>query len=113
MLKRKLFIILSFILFLVGCGRTLQSEAIYQARNAILAGDYAGGSLLLLVGCEDLHAQSVYLLHMENYESVGDLMGMVHAWLAIENIESSSGFVQEEAYRFLNDTLGRAHVNRN
>jgi len=102
----KLLRILPILLLLTACrGRTLETEAVNQARIAIESGDYAEGSLVLLLGCDALHAQSIFLLHMLDYEASNDLMGMVHAWIAIENIASSDEFIREEAYRFLNATL--------
>lgn len=108
----KLLFILSLLLLITGCGhRTLEGEALERARVAIESGDYDRGSLALLIGCEDLHAQSVYLVHMARYLASNDLMEMVHAWIAIDNIDTTEYFIQEEAYRLLNATLRRAVVS--
>jgi len=100
-------------ILLVGCGRTFDGEVINVAREAIVAGDYKQGSLVLVLGCDNLHAQSVHLLHMQNYEARDDLMGMVHAWIALGNIDSDEEFIKEEAYRFLNVTLSNATLLEN
>jgi len=106
----KLLLVLSILLFVTGCGRTLAGEAIDQARVAIESGDYSHGSLLLVMGCDDLHAQSVYLLHMVNYQESNDFLGMVHAWTSIYEIDTSEDFVQEAAYQILSTTLGNVTI---
>jgi hypothetical protein len=97
--------VLPILLVFTGCGRTLSEEAVYQARIAIESGDYERGSLKLVMGCEDLHEQSVYLLHMIDYRNSNDLLGMVYAWIEIYGIDASADFVQEAAYQILNTTL--------
>ena len=108
----KLLFVLSIVLFVTGCGRTLSGEAIDQARVAIESGDYARGSLFLVVGCDDLYAQSVHLLHMVDYEEVNDLFGMMRSWVRIEDINASEDFVQEAAYEILRTTLDRVTFDR-
>jgi|GEM_PF-6601989 len=105
-----LFVVLPVLLLMIGCGRTLEEEAVERAREAIESGDYDGGSLALLISCEYLHAQSIYLIHMARYQASNDLMEMVHAWVAIDNIDTTEYFIQAEAYRLLRTTLGRAVV---
>ena len=104
----KLLLVLSILFFAAGCGRTLSGEAVEQARIAIELGDYSRGSLLLVKGCNDLHAQSVYLLHMVNYQNRNDLLGMVRSWVGIYAIDASEDFVKEAAYEILSTTLGNA-----
>ena len=106
----KLLLVLSVLLLATGCGRTLSGEAINQARVAIESGDYERGSLLLVMGCEDLHAQSVYLLHMIDYHGSNDLFGMVQSWIGIYSINASEEFVQEAAYEILRTTLDNATI---
>jgi len=106
----KLLLILPFLLLLTGCGRSLEGEAVEQARAAIDAGNYERGSLMLVMGCDDLHAQSVYLIHMARYQASNDLMQMVYAWLAIEGIDTKEDFIRVEAHRLLTTTLQRATV---
>ena len=106
----KLLVVLSILLFVTGCGRTLSKEAVEQARVAIELGDYSRGSLLLVAGCSDLHAQSVYLLHMINYQNENDLLGMVGSWVGIYGIDTPEDFVQEAAYEILSTTLGNATI---
>lgn len=106
----KLLLVLLILLFATGCGRTLTGEAIDQARVAIELGDYSHGSLLLLIGCEDLYAQSIYLLHMIDYEEAGDLFGMVRAWTGIYGIQASEDFVREAAYLRLRTTIDQAII---
>jgi len=96
--------------FATSCGRTLSKEAVEQARVAIESGDYSHGSLLLVMGCDDLHAQSVYLLHMVSYQAEDDLLGMVHSWVGIYGIDASEDFVQEAAYMILSTTLEDATI---
>ena len=98
-------LVLPIILLATSCSRTLSGEAIDQARVAIELGDYSRASLLLVMGCDDLHAQSIYLLHMVDYQEANDLLGMVHAWTRIYGIDASEDFVQEAAYRLLSTTL--------
>jgi len=106
----KLLLILSMLFFATGCGRTLSKEAVEQARVAIEIGDYSRGSLLLVAGCNDLHAQSVYLLHMTNYQTENDLLGMVRSWVGIYAIDASEDFVKEAAYEILSTTLGNVTI---
>ena len=106
----KLLLILSILFFVTGCGRTLAGEAVEQARVAIELGDYSRGSLLLVKGCNDLHAQSVYLIHMVNYQNRSDLLGMVRSWVGIYAIDASEDFVQEAAYEILSTTLAGATI---
>ena len=103
--KPLLLLVVSLLFFVTGCGRTLSGEAIDQARVAIESGDYSRGSLLLVMGCNDLHAQSVYLLHMIDYQESNNLLGMVRSWTGIYGIEATDDFVQEAAYRILSTTL--------
>ena len=107
----KLLLVLSILLFATGCGRTLSGEAIDQARVAIESGNYSHGSLLLVMGCDDLHAQSIYLLHMINYQESDNLLGMVHAWTRIYGVDAEVDFVQEAAYRILSTTLGNVTID--
>jgi len=106
----KLLLVLSILFFVTGCGRTLSKEAVEQARVAIELGDYSRGSLLLVVGCNDLHEQSVYLLHMANYQAQNDLLGMVRSWVGIYGIDAPEDFVYEAAYEMLSSTLGNATI---
>ena len=108
----KLLLVLLILLFTTGCGRTLSGEAIDQARVAIESGDYSHGSLLLIIGCDDLYAQSIYLLHMIDYQETDDLFGMVRAWIGIYGINTSEDFVQEAAYRRLRATLDNVTIAR-
>ena len=103
--KPLILLVLSILLFVTGCSRTLSGVAIDQARVAIESGDYSHGSLLLFVGCDDLHAQSIYLLHMIDYQEANDLFGMVRTWTGIYGIDASEDFVQEAAYQILRTTL--------
>lgn len=103
--KPLILLVLSILLFVTGCSRTLSGVAIDQARVAIESGDYSHGSLLLFVGCDDLHAQSIYLLHMIDYQKANDLFGMVHTWAGIYGIDASEDFVKEAAYQILRTTL--------
>ncbi|MCL1991169.1 MAG: hypothetical protein FWG67_09810 [Defluviitaleaceae bacterium] len=106
----KYLLILSMILLISGCGRQLSTEALDQARIAIESGEYSQGSLLLLMASEDLHAQSVYLLRMIDYQAAHDLMGMVYAWMAINAIQAEEDFVHEAAYHMLRTTLNNATI---
>jgi len=106
----KLIFAFSVLLLLVGCARTLEEEAITQARIAIEAGNYTRGSVILLAGCDDLHAQSLYLIHMWDHRNENDLMGMVNAWIAIGNIDAPQDFITEEAYRLLNTTFANTII---
>ena len=107
----KLLLVLLILLSVTGCGRTLSGEAIDQARVAIEAGDYSHGSLLLILGCDDLHTQSVYLLHMIDYQESNDLFGMVRAWTGIYGINASEDFVKEAAYQRLRTTIDHVIIN--
>jgi len=102
----KVLLALLIIFFATGCGRTISQEAVEQARVAIEFGDYSRGSLLLVMGCDDLHEQSVNLLHMVNYKHQNDLLGMVRAWTEIYTIEASEDFVRDAAYELLSTALG-------
>jgi len=106
----KLLLVLSVLFLATGCGRTLSGEAINQARIAIESGDYERGSLLLVMGCDDLHAQSVYLLHMIAHQEANDLFGMVQSWTGIYSIKASEDFVQEAAYEILRTTLDNVTI---
>lgn len=108
----KLLLILPILLLATGCGRTIAEDAIEQARTAMETGDYSQGSLLLLMGCDDLHEQSMYLLRMLHHQERNNLMEMVYAWLAIEDIETSELFVKEAAYNLLTTTLENAIIRQ-
>jgi len=108
-----LLVIVPALLLMTGCARTLEQEALDRARDAIESGDYNSGSLALLKGCENLHSQSIYLIHMARYQATNELMEMVHAWMAINSIDTAEHFIQEEAYRLLSTTLGSAVVTEN
>lgn len=105
----KLLFVLSLLLA-IGCGRTLSGEAIDQAKIAIESGDYARGSLLLVMGCEALHTQSIYLLQMMNYQESDNLLGMIHAWIGIYEIDASIDFIQEKAYQILRETVDNVTI---
>jgi len=107
----KLLLILPMMILLVACGRSIQQEALEQAKVAIEEGDYDRGSLVLLRGCSDLHTQSLYLARMARHQASNDLMEMVYAWLAIEEIETEEDFIQAEAYRLIRTTLKRATIS--
>lgn len=98
--------------FMTGCnGRTTSEEALSLARIAIDEGNFERGSLLLVRGgCEALHAQSVYLIHMANYRNHHDLMGMVRSWKGIYNLQPEEDFVQVAAYEFLNATFAQTII---
>ena len=108
-------IVLPVLLLVTGCGRrTLSGEALEQARTAIEIGDFNRGSLLLVAGgCDDLHAQSIYLIHMASYHESGNLLGMVRSWKGIYFIETDEMFVREAGYRLLSTTLENAIVADN
>ena len=102
----KLLLALLIVFFATGCSsRTISKEAVEQARVAIEFGDFSRGSLLLVMGCDDLHEQSVHLLHMVNYRHQNDLLGMVRAWTEIYTIEASEDFVKIAAYELLSAAL--------
>ena len=106
----KLLLALLIVFFATGCGRTISKEAVEQARVAIEFGDFSRGSLLLVMGCDDLHEQSVHLLHMVNYRHQNDLLGMVHAWTEIYTIEASEDFVKDAAYELLSVALDNVTI---
>jgi len=97
---------------MTGCNRRTHSEeALNLARTAIAEGNFERGSLLLVRGgCEALHAQSVYLIHMANYLANHDLMGMVRSWKGIYNIDAGEDFVQVAAYELLNTTFNNVII---
>lgn len=106
----KWLLVLSVLFFVTSCGRTLSEEAVNQAKIAIEFEDYEHATLLLVMGCRDLHAQSIYLLRMVEYRATNDLFGMVESWVGIYNIDASEYFIQEEAYHVLRTTLDSTSV---
>ena len=78
----------------VGCGRTLDDEAHDQARDAFATGDFSRGSLLLAAGCETLHSQSIYLLHMIHYQSSEDMARAMVAWSNIRALDARYDFIE-------------------
>lgn len=102
-------LLFAFLIFLplIGCGRTLADEAHEQARYAFELGDFSRGSLLLAAGCNTLHSQSIYLLHIVNYQSSGDVLGAIEAWLSIGALDARYDFVENAAYELMREF---AHV---
>lgn len=92
---------------MTGCnGRSNSEEARILARRAIYEQDFYRGSLLLVRGgCDNLHTQSVYLIHMNNYRNAHNLMGMVRSWVGIYQLDAEEDFVQAAAYELLNTTF--------
>lgn len=97
------------LLFLVGCNRaTIREEAINGARIAIDEGDFYRGSLLLVRGgCADLHAQSVYLIHMNNYRNNSNLTGMIYSWKNIYLLDATEDFIKTVAYEMLDTVINQ------
>jgi len=104
-----LFTFLIFLPFLAGCGRTLVDEAHEQARHAFESGDYSRGSLLLAAGCDTLHSQSIYLLHMIHYQSAGDVFGVVASWSNIRALDARYGFVEDASNILMQEFVYAIH----
>ena len=102
----------SIVLTLTGCGRTLQGEAVRLAEDAIASGDFARGSLLLVSGCDVLHAQSIYLLRMDHYRTRGSAWGMLSAWLSLNQLDPDMDFIEIAAYQLMSEALGELRVDQ-
>ena len=98
-------IAIAILFMLVGCSHDLEREASSNAREAMIAGDFERGSLLLLAGCDRLHEQSIYLLRMLNYSRTDNTSGMFLAWLYLMRVESDEDFVRVAAFQVLQQAM--------
>jgi len=98
-------IVIAVLLILMGCGNNLEREARSSAREAMAAGNFHQGSLLLLASCELLHEQSLYLLRMLNYEGEGNIYRMYLAWRQLMRFEVDDDFVREAAFEVMSEAV--------